>query len=237
MDRAYRVLERPVPKHLPGCGCALCAGLGPRDAVDAGSARNWTAEDVVTWCARAVTMCGPDGKLPSCSDRAVFRFLLPRMLEMVAAGACVPDGPLARAFALFRPGQLPDVTDDAAAALLERFARLVFDRAIHDPVWPLDVLTVARLFVDSGWSMAPLARQAMIDPEMPAALARVWGGSAHAASPRAAATVARIAPGLRDAFVGPLMVERLMNYAMAEGTPPEEMDAAMRAADLVLRGA
>jgi hypothetical protein len=31
------------------------------------------------------------------------------------------------------------------------------------------------------------------------------------------------------------MVERMMNYAMAEGTSHRETDAAMRAADLLLR--
>jgi hypothetical protein len=31
------------------------------------------------------------------------------------------------------------------------------------------------------------------------------------------------------------MAERLMNYAMADGTTPEEIEAAMRTADLILR--
>jgi hypothetical protein len=41
--------------------------------------------------------------------------------------------------------------------------------------------------------------------------------------------------GAARAFVTPLMVERMMNYAMAEGTSHRETDDAMRAADLLLR--
>jgi hypothetical protein len=106
---------------------------------------------------------------------------------------------------------------------------------LQDPDWPLDLISTLRLLASGGWSLPQLVQQAQIDPDLPAGLSRAWSPLGRDDSlfpgtwPPGAVSV------LRAAFVTPLMVERMMNYAMAEGTSHRETDDAMRAADLLLR--
>lgn len=237
VEEAYRVFERPAPRHVPGCACALCTDRGRARALAGRPARDWSTDDVSRWFARtAVDTRGRDGvEVASKTDRAVFRFLLPRILEILAAGSPLHDGPYGRAFTQFAPARQAGNWSAAEQALLQRFGALLLDRSIQDPQWPHDLFETLQLLAYGGWPLRSLLHQALADPDLPAALARAWGRPRK----RDALFPGRWPPGgtlaLREAFVTPQMAERLMNYAMATGTGPEETEAAMRTADLLLR--
>jgi hypothetical protein len=203
------------------------------------AARDWTGEDVFAWLERAagVPRDGQgrgDAAVVSRTDRAVFRFLLPRILEMVASGATPQGGTLVRAFALFLPFGA-DGWSERDWAFLERFSGLLVDRAVNDPAWPLDLVATLQLLAAGGWPLRPLLRQALSDPDLPAALARLWGRSGRGDTLFSGTWPVGAAKMLCEAFITPLMAERMMNYAMADGTSGEETDRAMRTADLILR--
>ncbi|MDG4649326.1 hypothetical protein P6F26_12800 [Roseibacterium sp. SDUM158017] len=239
VDEGYRLFERPAPRHVPGCSCALCADAGMARALFGRGARAWGHEDIVQWCARATRVAG-DGRggaeVVSRTDRAVFRFLLPRVLEAVASGAVSHDGAIPRALALFAPGRAAGCSP-AERALLTRFAGLLLDRAMQDPDWPENVLETLHLLASGGWPLQPLLRHALSDPDLPAALARIWGRPGRRDTLFPGNWQAGAAAALCEAFVTSMMVERMMNYAMADDTPPDEVDAAMRTADLLIRSA
>lgn len=199
-------------------------------------ARDWTGEDVLGWFDRASRVEGGRSGLQVASrtDRAVFRFILPRVIELMATGALPANDTSSKVFVQFQPGQVSTGNKDAAR-VLERYGALVLDRALQDADWPLDVISVLRLLACGGWTLPVLVQQALDDPELQAGLSRAWARTRRSETlfpgvwPTGAISV------LRAAFVTPLMVERMMNFAMAEGTSPSETDAAMRSADLLLR--
>ncbi|MCU4652609.1 hypothetical protein N8I71_07180 [Roseibacterium sp. SDUM158016] len=237
VEEAYRRFDRPAPRHAPGCSCALCADRAQARLLSGRAARDWTSEDVTAWLARAAgEERGRSGiQVVSRTDRAVFRFLLPRILEMLAAGHLPQGEDLGRAMAQFAPGRA-DSWPEAEWAFLQRFAGQMLDRAIIDEDWPLGLFETMQLLSDGGWPLQRLLRQAMADPELPAALSRLWGraGRRDTLFPGTWSTGA--GRMLCETFVSPLMVERIMNFAMADGTTADEYDAAMRAADRLLRG-
>jgi hypothetical protein len=117
---------------------------------------------------------------------------------------------------------------------MPRFASLLLDRALQDPDWPLDLISTLRLLASGGWSLPRWCNRRRSTPTCRQACARAWsrgrGDRCFPGTwPPGAVSV------LRAAFVTPLMVERMMNFAMAEGTSHRETDDAMRAADLLLR--
>lgn len=236
IEQAYRVFERPSPRHVPGCRCALCSDPDRARRTVSIAARDWTAEDVLGWVAGAAA---PDTgrasvKVVSRTDRAVFRFLLPRVLEMIAAGVLPMDGTTARALAQFAPARLARHAT-AEQIVMHRFGALVLDRAIHDAEWPQTAIGTLQMLACGGWSVPCLLRQSLNDPDLPAALARSWGRAGRREPLLSGGWPAGSVGAVRAALLTPLMVERMMNYAMADGTSPEETDAAMRAADLILR--
>lgn len=235
VEAAYRAYDRPAPRHAPGCGCALCADRAQARALAHRAARDWEAEDVQAWFGRAIqTEQGRNGiKVASRTDRAVFRFLLPRVLELLATATLQPDGVTSKAFLQFEPGRVS--AGPEGAALMPRFAALMVDRALHDPNWPLDLISTLRLLACGGWALPVLVQQAHIDPDLPAALARVWGRLGRDDSLLEGLWPPGAADVVRSAFVTPALVERMMNFAMADGTSHEETDAAMRASDMLLR--
>lgn len=232
VEQAYRSFERPAPRHVPGCRCALCADRGQARELAMRGARDWTAEEMRGWFERVATVeTGRTGlQVASRTDRAVFRFLLPRVLDLMATGTMPADATTTKVFAQFEPARI--VQDDVYMA---RFAALLLDRALQDACWPLDIIATLRLLACGGWAVPALVQQAQFDPDLPASLTRAWAGAARGESlfpgtwPGGAASI------LRSAFVSTLMVERMMNYAMADGTSHTETDDAMRAADRVLR--
>jgi hypothetical protein len=237
VEQAYRVLERPAPRHVPGCACAFCADSELSVTLAGRPARDWNEADVARWFARATGEGrGREGvEVESKTDRAVFRFLLPRMLDILAAGSTPNGGPYGRTFQQFAPMRQPVAWSSDERSLLDRFAALLLDRSIQDAEWSHDLFETLQLLAFGGWPLRGLLQQALADPDLPAALARCWGraGRRHTLFPGRWPPGATLA--LRNAFVSPLMSERLMNYAMADGTTPEEIEAAMRTADLILR--
>jgi hypothetical protein len=97
------------------------------------------------------------------------------------------------------------------------------------------VIDTLRLLACGGWALPVLVQQALNDPDLPAGLSRAWSGVDQGATLFPGAWPTGALSVLRAAFVTPLSVERMMNYAMADGTSHAETDAAMRAADLLLR--
>ncbi len=195
----------------------------------------WQAEDVIRWCDRATFVAvgnrgGSD--ILSSVDGGVFRFLLPRILELLAAGGGT-SASLAAALRLFAPGRGQSLAPEEAAFVV-RFGALLLDRSIQDADWPQDLFETINLLIHGGWPFAGLLRQALCDPDLPAALTRVWG-----LGPRDVLFPGDWPPGaaaaLSKTFVTERMAERMMDYAMADGTGTEETDAAMRTADLLLR--
>ena len=90
------------------------------------------------------------------------------------------------------------------------------------------------LLVHGGWPLGDLLKQAVRDPDLPAALARAWGrGGDDVLFP--GGWPPGVSAALCKTFVTGRTAERMMDYAMAEGTEAEETHAAMRAADLLLR--
>ena len=53
VEQAYRVFERPAPRHVPGCACAFCADSGLSVTLAGRPARDWNEADVTRWFARA----------------------------------------------------------------------------------------------------------------------------------------------------------------------------------------
>lgn len=199
-------------------------------------ARDWTSEEVRGWFERVSgAEPGRTGlQVASRTDRAVFRFLLPRVLELAAAGALPADATTTRVFAQFEPGRLA-ADGPEARRILPRFASLLLDRALQDPDWPLDLIETLRLLAVGGWAFPALVQQAQADPELPASLSRAWCRSRHGDSLFPGVWPTGALSALRASFLTPRLVERMMNFAMAEGTAHHEMDDAMRAADLLLR--
>jgi hypothetical protein len=236
VERSYRAFDRPAPRHVPGCGCAFCTDRATARMLAGRTARDWTAEEVRGWIERVARVePGRTGlQVASRTDRAVFRFLLPRMLELLAAGAMPDDPATSTVFAQFEPGRLA-ASGPGARAIMPRFAALLLDRALHDPDWPLDVVSCLRLLAIGGWALPSLVHQALSDPDLPASLARAWSRTQRTDALFPGAWPTGSLPVLRAAFITPFMVERMMNFAMAEGTPSHEMDDAMRAADMILR--
>jgi hypothetical protein len=198
-------------------------------------ARDWTAEEVRGWFERVSG--GRAGAhrsaVASRTDRAVFRFLLPRVLELLAAGRPAGGRHHIAVFAQFEPGRLapggtaPD--DHAAFRVASAGPRAAGPGLAARP--DLDL----RLWPAAAGRCRVLCSRRRIDPDLPASLSRAWSRTHRDDSlfpgtwPPGAVSV------LRATFVTPLMVERMMNYAMAEGTSHRETDDAMRAADLLLR--
>jgi Lrp/AsnC family leucine-responsive transcriptional regulator len=116
-----------------------------------------------------------------------------------------------------------------------RFAGLLLDRALQDPDWPVDLIATLRLLASGGWPLPRLVQQAQNDPDLPASLARAWSRTHRGEPPFPGTWPAGAVSVLRSTFVTPLLAERMMNFAMAEGTSACETDDAMRAADLLLR--
>jgi hypothetical protein len=235
VEQAYRAFDAPAPRHVPGCGCALCADRAQARMLASRSARDWTAEEVRGWFARVVEAeTGRNGlRVASRTDRAVFRFLAPRVLEMVATGALPADAPHRACSPSSSPGawRRAGAEPDDHAAFRVASARPgaagpgLAARSDLDPA-PL---------ASGGWSLPQLVQQAQIDPDLPAGLSRAWSPLGRDDSLFPGTWPPGAVSALRAAFVTPLMVERMMNYAMAEGTSHRETDDAMRAADLLLR--
>jgi hypothetical protein len=235
LERAFTVFARPAPTHLLSCRCALCADRDRATSTAGRPARHWSDGDVLGWFGGL----GPGGatqsvlRVASRTDHAVFRFLLPRVLEMLAAGGLPPEESTLRVLAEFRPGRMAGLTAEEAA-LLDRIGALVLDRALSCPEGGTDLFGTLQLLAHGGWPLRPRLRQALADPELPAALARVWGRT-----PRRAPLIPGLWPEgaaaeLQAAFVTGRIAELLMNFAMAHGTTADEMDDAMRAADRLL---
>jgi hypothetical protein len=236
VEDAYDAFARPAPKHLPGCCCALCRGGDEARGLAGRPAREWTAEAVSGWFARV----GQEARhrsgvqVVSRTDRAVFRFLLPKVLEMLADGALPRSGDTFRVFAEFAPGRTAGLSPEEGA-VLRRFGAQFLDRALADPASDLNVIEALQVLVIGGWPLVPLLRQAMRDPDLPAALARAWG-TGGVSDPLFAGQWPSGAAELMRAHLGTSLVsERLMNFAMAQGTTVPETDAATRAADRILR--
>jgi len=232
VEQAYRAFDRPAPRHMSGCRCAFCADRARARMLASRAARDWTAEEVRGWFDRASSAeTGRTGlQVASRTDRAVFRFLLPRVLELLATGALPADATTAKVFAQFEPGRLGH-----GDRIMPRFAGLLLDRALHDASCPLDVIATLRVLSCGGWALPPLLQQAQADPELPASLSRAWSGTDRGDALFPGTWPPGAVPLLRAGFVTSLTAERMMNFAMAEGTSYQETDAAMRAADLVLR--
>jgi hypothetical protein len=235
VERAYTAFARPAPKHPPTCRCALCADRHQATSLAGRPARHWSDGDVLGWFGRLAPGETPRSGLQVASrtDHAVFRFLLPRVLEMLSAGALPRDDATLRVLAEFRPGRMAGLIAEEAA-LLDRIGALILDRAIVGLAEGPDVLGALQLLAHGGWPLRPRLRQALTDPEIPAALARAWGRA-----PRRAPLLPGLWPDgavaeMQAALVTGRMAERLMNFAMAHGTSAEEMDDAMRAADRLL---
>lgn len=235
LEKAYTVFARPAPKHLLSCRCALCADRDRATAMAGRPARHWSDGDVLGWFGRL----GPGGaaqsvlRVASRTDHAVFRFLMPRVLEMLAAGGLQPEDTTLRVLAEFRPGRMAGLTSEQAA-LLDRIGALVLDRALSPSAEGGDLLGALQLLAHGGWPLRPRLRQALADPELPAALARAWGRAPRRAPLFPGLWPDGAAAELRDALVTGRTAERLMNFAMAHGTTADEMDDAMRAADRLL---
>jgi hypothetical protein len=236
VERAYREMDRPAPKHASGCGCALCGDRAQARTLAARAARDWTVGEVHGWFGRVSTAeTGRRGlQVASRTDRAVFRFLLPRIMELMATGALPADATTSKVFAQFEPGR---VSHDGTATgpTLQRFGALLLDRVLHDPTWPVDVVSTLRLLACGGWALPVLVQQAQNDPELPASLARAWSRAGRNDGLFPGKWPAGAVSVIRAAFVTPLAVERMMNFAMADGTSHIETDDAMRAADMLLR--
>lgn len=235
IEAAYGAFARPTPKHPANCRCALCADRVRATALAGRPARHWSDADVTGWFARL----GPSGaaqsvlRVASRTDHAVFRFLLPRVLEMLAAGALPPEDTTLRILAEFRPGRMAGLSSEEAA-LLDRIGALILDRALSGPDPGLGLFDALRLLANGGWPLRPRLAQALADPDLPAALARAWGRS-----PRRAPLFPGLWPEgavaeMQNVLVTGRSVERLMNFAMAHGTAADDMDDAMRAADRLL---
>lgn len=231
----YRTLERPAPRHVPGCTCALCSDRARLRRLYLRPASEWQVEDVLRWCDRATFVAaGNRGGADALSgaDGGVFRFLLPRILELLAAGGGT-SASLAAALRHFAPARGGALEPDQAA-FVARFGALLLDRSMHDPDWPQDLFGTMHLLVHGGWPLGGLLKQAVRDPDLPAALARAWGrGGDDVLFPQG--WPPGVSAALCKTFVTGRMAERMMDYAMAEGTGAEETHAAMRAADLLLR--
>jgi hypothetical protein len=235
LEKAFAAFARPAPKHPPTCRCALCADRDRATALAGRPARHWSDEDVLGWFGRLAPPETPRVglRLASRTDHAVFRFLLPRVLEMLAAGAVPRDDATLQVLAEFRPGRIAGVTTEQAR-LLDRIGALILDRALARPTDDPGLLGALQLLAHGGWPMRPRMRQALADPELPAALACAWGRS-----PRRAPLFPGLWPAdalheMNAALVTGRTAERLMNFAMAHGTGADEMDDAMRAADRLL---
>jgi hypothetical protein len=147
-----------------------------------------------------------------------------------------PDCAVARALALFAPGRDAGFAP-GERAFLDRFAAQILDRAIQDGTFGLNLFEAMNLLAHAGWPIQTLMRQAMADPDLPAALSRVWGRAARHETLLPGHWPAGTAAALCKSLVTSRMVERVMNYAMAENVAPEETDAAMRTADILIRSA
>jgi hypothetical protein len=235
LEKAYSAFARPAPKHPPTCRCALCADRHQATAMAGRPARHWSDGDVFAWFGRLVPAEPPRAglRVASRTDHAVFRFLLPRVLEMLAAGALPCDEATLKVLGEFRPGRMAGLTPEQAA-LLDRIGALVLDRALTDPDTEHDLIGAFQLLAHGGWPLRPRLRQALEDPELPAALARAWGRAPRRAPLFPGAWPQGALDELRNALVTGRSAERLMNFAMAHGTTADEMDDAMRAADRLL---
>jgi hypothetical protein len=226
----------PPRAMCPAVGCALCADRAQARALANRGARDWTAEEVRGWFERVSGgEPGRNGlKVASRTDRAVFRFLLPRVLELLAAGALPADATTVAVFAQFEPGRLaPGGT--SPDAIMPRFAGLLLDRALQDPDWPVDLIPRCGFWPVAAGRCRVLCSRRRMTPIFRQAL-RARGPGRTGANRRFPGTwPAGAVSVLRSTFVTPLLVERMMNYAMAEGTSACETDDAMRAADLLLR--
>jgi hypothetical protein len=235
VEQAYRAFDAPAPRHVPGCGCALCAdraqarmlasrarGTGRRKRCAAGSRAS-----------RRSRRGAPVSAVASRTDRAVFRFLAPRVLELVATGALPADATIAR----LRPvrARAHGAGGAGAGAIMPRFASLLLDRALQDPDWPLDLISTLRLLANGGWSLPRLCNRRRSTPTSRQACrgrGRRTAGAIRCFREHGRRARSRRCgrPSSRRSWS-----ERMMNYAMAEGTSHRETDDAMRAADLLLR--
>ena len=232
VEQAYRTYDSPAPRHVPGCGCALCSDRGKARELAMRAARDWTADEVRGWFERVSAVEGGRTGLQVASrtDRAVFRFLLPRVLELMATATLPIDSTTSKVFSQFEPAHLGPHDQ-----IMPRFAAMVLDRCLQDPDWPVDIISTLRLLACGGWAVPILVQQAQNDPDLPSSLSRAWANTGRGESlfpgtwPNGAVAL------LRSAFVSTYMVERMMNYAMADGTSFAETDDATRAADRMLR--
>jgi len=234
----YAAFERPAPKHLASCACALCADRDMARRLQGRAARDWSIEDVVAWTDAALAQhrARKEATPLSRSDRAVFRFLLPRLLELLAAGGLPRTEAVVTAFAACLPGRTIGLGPQDAA-LTARLGALVLDRAVWDAQWPMDVVDTMHLLVSGGWSLPRMVDQVLADPDLPSAVARAWGRRRQGAGLFDGAWPHGAVDYLQSRLINPHVTERVMNYAMADGPTAEECDAAMRAADRILRKA
>ncbi|AHM04432.1 hypothetical protein roselon_02081 [Roseibacterium elongatum DSM 19469] len=221
IEEAYRVFDAPPPIHLGICTCGMCMGPDVAARLLRRPARNWTLADVWSW----------HDSVEEGLEQRVWSWLLPRFLEILAAGDTCHNGLYERSLIRFPTGQ-KSLWSDRQWAVLDRFAGMMLERGMQRRNGP-DVFYELHMLAHGGWPIRDLIAKVMADPDLPEALAYAWGCGLDICDSLGPNWPPGAWDALHEAFITQELADRMLAYGLMDGLDPKLSDRALRAAEAI----
>ncbi|MBY6201085.1 hypothetical protein KUV65_06925 [Maritalea mobilis] len=221
IEDAYRVFDAPPPPHLGICTCGMCMGPDRAAELLRRPARAWTLADVWSW----------HDSVEEGLDQRIWSWLLPRLLETLAAGESCHNGLYDRSLARFPTGKRA-FWSDRQWAVLDRFAGMMLDRAMQRRFGP-DLFHEMHMLAHGGWPIRDLIGRVMADPDLPEALAYAWGLRFQTSDLFGPGWPTGAWDALHEAFITQDLADQMLGYAILDGLNPDLSDQALWAAEAI----
>lgn len=218
IPKAYRVFKQAPTEHGV-CECCMCPKIR-KDFFSHGQ-ENLPLSYIEDWFFAAAD-------IPL--DKSSWRFVLPRILEVLASGEEPSSTGIEVSLSRFETGN-PYNWSNEEWAVLDEFQKLFLTQA---NLWPDECLDdILCMFATAGWQAEDLFSQVLEWPT-DKLVKQLWKDWCDFANPDIWITAFwdySYVP--RQFYSSAAMLEKVTNYALAESTPPELSEKAIAVSDLM----
>lgn len=219
IQKAYKVFDQAPPKDLGVCDCCMYPEI--RKDFSNHKQNQLPLSYVNDWFFAAA-----DDPL----DKTIWRFLLPRILEVLASGEDPSTTALEISLSRFRTGDANNWSEKEWE-VLDQFQRLFLSKFDLRPDEYLD--DILCMFASAGWPTEELFSQILSLPT-DVLVAKLWNDWCNFANPNIwITTFWDSSVKAREFYLSEKMQKKVLDFAFADDTSAELTEKAMSIADLM----